>query len=488
MSSGLYSHTTRAIGTVLTASIYNSDHVNHITNQNPTMTGAYSDNVGQFQSNVDPGGVGSESLAGNLAGELERLRFVIKRITGKAQWYVAPAANLDQTLNSVNAGLIAIAGATPLTLRRTENDTTERIVQEFGLGSGAGDKASIRVKGTGANNITELALFIGSTELIRFPTQLRMEAGGYMSTSNGTPILAGDVAAATSIFWQPFKSNVVPLKQAGGLIYMRTLSVLELQLNNPNHVANTLYDVFVDDETGTQRISTGPAWTNSGAGTSARGSGAGTTEIAFSDGAWRNVVSMTARNGASTYTVAAGLGLYVGTILIDASAGAISLHRTWGSSRRWPIWNYWNRQPLYLKAGDSTASWNYQTNTIRQSNNAAGNALVVLCGLAEEMIDLRFDQRVEYLPNSNSTVRSFNGVGWNSTTVMSGRRGAGGMAVSGGTASIPAPRMNLCAQFLQVPSLGRNDVNSLETADDINGTATWFGGEDDMVLSARWNG
>ena len=74
MSSGLYSITTRASGTVLTAAIYNADHQNHVTNQNPSMTGAYSDNVAQMQVQTTPGAVGSESLAPNLAGEIERLR------------------------------------------------------------------------------------------------------------------------------------------------------------------------------------------------------------------------------------------------------------------------------------------------------------------------------------------------------------------------------------------------------------------------------
>lgn len=94
MSQGLYSHTTRSVGTILTASIYNADHQNHITNLNPTMSGGYSDDVGQMQSVSDPGGVGTESLATNLAGELEHLRFVIARILGAAQWYETPTVDL----------------------------------------------------------------------------------------------------------------------------------------------------------------------------------------------------------------------------------------------------------------------------------------------------------------------------------------------------------------------------------------------------------
>lgn len=83
----LYSHTSRADGTTLTAAIYNADHQNHITNGIPTMFDDASDDVTAMQTTVDPGGVGAESLATNLAGELHRIRFMIKAITGAAQWY-----------------------------------------------------------------------------------------------------------------------------------------------------------------------------------------------------------------------------------------------------------------------------------------------------------------------------------------------------------------------------------------------------------------
>ena len=94
MSSGLYAITTRASGTILTAAIYNSDHQNHVTNQNPSQTGAYSDNVAQMQSQVSPGTVGGEVLASSLAGEFERLRFVLARAFARTFWYDAPLITL----------------------------------------------------------------------------------------------------------------------------------------------------------------------------------------------------------------------------------------------------------------------------------------------------------------------------------------------------------------------------------------------------------
>lgn len=86
---GLYTHTTRATGTILTATIYNGDHQNHIDNQTPQMTDDYSANVAQMQATTNPGGVGSESLATALSGEIERLRYAIQQLHNGAQWYAA---------------------------------------------------------------------------------------------------------------------------------------------------------------------------------------------------------------------------------------------------------------------------------------------------------------------------------------------------------------------------------------------------------------
>lgn len=113
---GLYSHTTRATGTVLTASIYNTDHQNHIDNLIPSMIDDQSSNVAAMQATTSPGGVGTESLATDLQGELERLRYVIQTIHGGAQWYPGAAApstsaantwTAAQTLQSTDAGATA---------------------------------------------------------------------------------------------------------------------------------------------------------------------------------------------------------------------------------------------------------------------------------------------------------------------------------------------------------------------------------------------
>ena len=92
----LYSHTTRATGTTLTAAIYNADHENHITNGVPAQLDDYSASVAEMQTQTDPGEQSSESQATTLAGEIARLRYTIAEMKGTTYWYetgVSPSLN-----------------------------------------------------------------------------------------------------------------------------------------------------------------------------------------------------------------------------------------------------------------------------------------------------------------------------------------------------------------------------------------------------------
>ena len=251
-----------------------------------------------------------------------------------------------------------------------------------------------------------------------------------------------------------------------------------------SHAANQIYDVFVFSNAGVLTLVTGPAWATPTAGSCTRGTGAGTTELTRLLGFHVNNVQITGRNGATTYTIGANLATYLGSIFMDGSNGQLTCHREWGQSRKWGIWNAYNRQPLYLKAGDPTASWPYQTNTIRASRNQATNSLTVFQGLAEELYHLAFVQKIStavaaVLENGS------NGIGWNSTTAISGMRGWVGHGTTGGANPTEAQGH---AQYLAVPALGINVVTALETSPAAGGTVTWHGGEDDMVLSVRWRG
>jgi len=136
----LYSHTTRAAGTILTAVIYNTDHQNHVDNQIPTKMEDSSANVAGMQANTDPGDVGTESLATSLQGEIERLRFQLKAVTGEAQWYVPPATDLA-TVGAVPAGSLRLLSYQKFTSSNSWNkpaNVTAVFVQVFGSGGGGG--------------------------------------------------------------------------------------------------------------------------------------------------------------------------------------------------------------------------------------------------------------------------------------------------------------------------------------------------------------
>jgi hypothetical protein len=110
---GFYSHTTRAAGLTLTANIYNTDHQNHIDNMDPEMMDDYSPDAATMRAQTDPGEQGSESLAGTLAAELERLRFALKDISGKTYWYETPtrtleAINTESSANVFNGNNIVL--------------------------------------------------------------------------------------------------------------------------------------------------------------------------------------------------------------------------------------------------------------------------------------------------------------------------------------------------------------------------------------------
>jgi hypothetical protein len=324
---------------------------------------------------------------------------------------------------------------------------------------------------------------------------------GYLTLISATPVITADVTAAATVYYTPFTGALIPIWN-GTNMALNTFAELSLTLNS-NHAADTVYDVFVFLNSGTVTVGTGPAWSNSGAGTGARGSGAGTTQLARQNGIWTNAVQITTRNDANTYTVSANQATYVGSLYIDHTAGQVSCHVSYGQNRKWGVWNGYNRQPILLKAGDSTASWSYGTNTIRASNNVPSaygansfnvgsgttcNGMVLLQGLAEERYDIRFVQHgsASANANTNSTCQMRNGIGINSTTASSGKRGAlYFQKFDPGSDSIDG---DMKAEYQAAPALGLTNVCALEVTPSPGNATGYNGTETEMVLSVAYRG
>lgn len=296
---------------------------------------------------------------------------------------------------------------------------------------------------------------------------------GRLTLTSGSPVLAASVSSGTTVYYSPFSGNAAPI-YTGTTYAMRTFTELSLTLHS-SHTLNALFDVFLIDDSGVLTLVTGPAWSTSTAGAGARGTGAGTTQLTRTLGLYTNAVSMTGRNGGTTYSVGANRGLYLGTIFIDGTAGQVSCNIEYGQSRKWGVWNAYNRQPMFLKAGDSTATWTYNSGAYRASNNLTTNSLTVFSGLAEEYYNLTAHQVV-----TSGTVQlsgSRVGIGYNSTTVNSaaaGRFGGGG----------GANEQFMTARYIAPPALGINVITLLEYAQTSGNT--FAGTEANSLLVAGW--
>jgi len=116
---GLYSKIKTVVdGETITATDRNAEHDNHITNAIPTMIDDYSTDATEMQVTIDPYPSDSPSLATHLAGEIQRLRYLIKQITGEDQWYIDPDTDL-----AVHFAATAIHGATGAVVGTTNVQT-----------------------------------------------------------------------------------------------------------------------------------------------------------------------------------------------------------------------------------------------------------------------------------------------------------------------------------------------------------------------------
>lgn len=317
--------------------------------------------------------------------------------------------------------------------------------------------------------------------------------GGYLTLASdpSNPILTTDSIGSTSVFYTPYVSNTVPIYN-GTTFASTVFTQLTLTLT-ASQAADTVYDVFVFNNSGVPTLVTGPAWTTSTAGSGARGTGAGTTQIQRLNGLWVNQVQISGKNSSTTYSINANLATYLGTIYVDHTAGQVTCHRNPGRNRKFGVWNAYSRVPIILDALDTTANWTYTTNTYRAANNtpstyAAGswnvgsgtavNGIVVLQGLPEEEVTSSY--KILISPDGANVPDGAVGVGVNSITALSGAEGRWANGTATGASSTEG-------RFDMSPFLGLRNVAAIEIAP--SGISTQFNGTSVfMLLRATWRG
>lgn len=203
------------------------------------------------------------------------------------------------------------------------------------------------------------------------------EPGGRITLTSGAAITPGDVTGSTTVYYTPYNHAKVPLYDGTNWAIYTIATELSQATSDatksPAAVAvSSNYDLFVWNDSGTLRLSRGPAWTSA----TGRGTGAGTTETERLNGRLVNKVSIS--NGP-----AAQRGLYVGTVRSDASA---QLNDS-GAKRN--VWNAYNRTARMLRATDATNNWEYHVATWRQAHATATNQVEMVRGANDESMSAR---------------------------------------------------------------------------------------------------
>ena len=302
---------------------------------------------------------------------------------------------------------------------------------------------------------------------------------GYLTLSSdvNNVVITTDTTAATTVYYTPYNGNQIPIYNGTNFVN-ETFSQLSLALTS-SFSSDAAYDVCVFLNGGVPTLVGSVAWSNSSGGSSARGTAAAIQRVG---GIWVNSAQITGTNGATTYTIPAQQCTIVGSILIDGTAGQVSDYLSWGQSRKWATWNFYNRLPIVLQAGDSTASWTYATATVRASNNASANSITAFTGLAEEPINAQFVQFIKTAGSGSATI--YIGIGLNSTTAFSGTQGVLFGSFNGGNLGVADSAV---ANYVAAPSLGTNVLDCLEEGNAAN-TNTFNGGQGNMVLTVEYRG
>lgn len=480
-----------------------------ITASSTTTTSSFNTNsatVPATATSITPSASLAQNMFYRVAGAVNSTMTILFPTVGS--FYVIANEMSSGTLKvNTTAGTSAVtisAGGNNMVVTSTYASQSANIVGQFAakLYTSVGTPAITATAGSAEGDLTTAAwdttnkqLYVCTTSgtsatAVFIPTNPRIVPEGYLtlSTDPNNPILTADAAAKTAVYYTPYVGDWT-LVSNGTVTYPYQFSQLALSLTAGVQTANNIYDVYIYNSTAGVLIGTGPAWINAAAGTGARGTGAGTTQLARLGGVWTNAVQITLTNGSTSFTCPVNQGVYLGSILMDATAGQVTCHRSYGQSRKWGVWNNYNRQQLQLKAGDATASWSYASTTMRFSDGSSQNALQVFVGLQEEPTRVSYLQYTSAVDrNITTTVTMSHGIGWNSSASMSGTINV--LPYRNDTTSQIRDYNGATGEYLVTAPLGMNQAYALEQLDVTSGGLTFSmrGTESYMALSAFWRG
>jgi hypothetical protein len=293
-----------------------------------------------------------------------------------------------------------------------------------------------------------------------------LDPGGRLTLASNTPVMTADATAQTSVYYAPFKHARIPI-WTGVMWIMRPFAQLTMALDTTNQTSTNIYDLFVWNNSGTVTIGAGPAWSSS----TARGTGAGTTELELKDGIWTNKVSITLKNGAGAGTagVAANTATYVGSVYCTANGQTGMAFKpaaaNGGTNNILGLYNAYNRERVEGQCRDTTGGTDYSYNSLtwRAAKASTSNRISWLDGLQQSAVRA-VNIIIGYSPNSLGAI----GVALNSTTATPNVTGNGGITAGSNTVVD-----TLVSDETFLPQIGFNYLQRMEAT---NGVAYNFSG------------
>lgn len=264
--------------------------------------------------------------------------------------------------------------------------------------------------------------------------------GGRLTLTTAVPVTTSDVIGAGTLYYTPYLHDRIRIFDGTRWIYYTfTEKSLALTLTSDKN-----YDVFIYDNAGTLTLELSAAWTNDTARADAL-----TTQD-----------SVQVKSGATTR-------LWLGTIrasgtnTTEDSGGGVT---TQVGGKRF-VWNAYNQARRHLQVFDSTNTWSYTTNTIRQAGGATGNKVEYVTGNIATLVTA--DLRACVVLSGNVGLAAKVGVGVDSITAFSGHRQEG---YNDATSTLTTA---LGANYSGYPGLGYHYIAWLEKGAD--GGSTFLG-------------
>lgn len=419
---------------------------------NPTFRTLASADLPALTGDVTSAGGGVTTIVNNIVSNTKLSQLAATTIKG------------NPTSSTANATDFTIQGLTNKPVPDTAND---RLLL-YDNSTGTLKNCTVaQCGGGGGGGVTSFNGATGPITLSILP-QMRI------TLASGIAVMTSTVTAANTIYVTPTGGGYVPIYD--GTNWTQTLfsEVSQLTTDTTKSPAatttNSNYDIFCWNDAGTKRCTRGPAWSSN----TARGTGAGTSELTTVNGILLNANAITNGPGAQR-------GTYMGTIRTNGTSTVdyiIGGGGSGGVAASLGVWNMYNRNSTTVSSIDSGVAYTYTSGTVRQARASAGNQVSAVWGLNVDNILVTYQTRID--TTATSAAFAGMGIGEDTTTAFTSPRVF--VRSVAAVIMIGSPYTSL----MKTPLLGYHTYSANEQGDGAN--ANSFDQDAQATLSINlWN-